>query len=125
MTTHEAIAVFSSYSPAEKQEFLAGFIFELTVIARDSYEAGQAGLNNPQRVRRINEAQHRLSSFLSALLRDDARRYPDDALIKIVLEQPDDETLAQELSEAFARLTTWHAPAARDMDDAAELFAKG
>ena len=105
MIIDEAIAVFTSYSREEKKEFLAHLLYELTIVARDSYEVGRDGLSNPERVRRINEIQHRVSAFLWALLRDDARRYPDDFLVRIVLEHPDDDTLARQLNEAFARLT--------------------
>jgi hypothetical protein len=106
MTVDEAIAVFSSYTLTEKEEFLAGLMHELTIIARDSYEVGQDGLTNPQRVRRVNEVQHRVSAFLWALLRNDLKRYPDDILIKIVLEHPQDAGLEQQLNAAFAKLVT-------------------
>ena len=105
MTIDEAIFAFSSYSAEEKKEFLAQLSYELTVVARGCYEVGAEGLTDPQRLRRINEVQHRVSAFLWALLRDDPRRYPDDVLIRIVLEQPDDEILGRELSEVFARMT--------------------
>ena len=104
MTPDNAIQVFVSYSHSEKKEFLAQLMYELTLIARDSYEVGQDGLTNPQRVRRINEVQHRVSAFLWALLRDDPHRFPDDVLVRIVLEHEDDEILRRELSEAFTRL---------------------
>ena len=106
MSVDEAIAIFSSYSLQEKKEFLTHLLYELTIIARDSYEAGQDGLTNPRRVRRINEVQHSVSAFLWALLRHDARRYPDDILVKIVLEHPEDGAFERQLGEAFARLTT-------------------
>lgn len=106
MSIDEAIAVFSSYSMEDKEEFPAQLIHELTVIARDSYEVGQDGLINPQRVRRINEVQHRISDFLCALLRGDSNRYPDDVLVRIILEHPDDSVLEKQLSKTFARLTT-------------------
>ena len=101
MTVDEAITVFSSYSAAEKKEFIAQLIYELTIVARDSYEVGQDGLTNPSRVRRINEVQHRLSAFLGKLLREDARRYPDETIVRIVLEQLADEGLAWDVAAAF------------------------
>lgn len=104
MTADEAVSVFISYSQSEKAEFLAQLMYELTLIARDGYGVGRDGLAEPQRVRRINEAQHRVSAFLWALLRDDPQRYPDDVLVRIILEQPDDGVLRRQLSEAFARL---------------------
>ncbi len=103
MTADEAVAVFSSYSASEQAEFLAQLMVELTLVARDSYEVGGDGLIFPQRVRRINEVQHRISEFLWALLRNDSARYPDDVVLRIFLEQPDDPALGQRLNEAFAR----------------------
>ena len=105
MTADEATPVFSAYSHDEKKEFLAQLMYELTLVARESYKAGGEGLSEPQRVKRVNEVQHRVSAFLLALLRDEPQRYPDDVLVRIILEQPDDAVLGQQLSEAFARLT--------------------
>ncbi len=105
MTVDEAISVFSSYSAEEKKEFIAQLSYELTVVARGCYEEGGDGLTDPHRLRRINEVQHRVSAFLWALLRGDPNRYPDDALLRIVLEQPGDELLRRELGKTFARMT--------------------
>ena len=105
MTVDEAISAFSSYSAEEKKEFIAQLSYELTVVARGCYEEGQDGLADARRLRRINEVQHRVCAFLWALLRDDPERYPDDVLIRIVLEQPDDELLRRDLSKIFARMT--------------------
>ena len=106
MTVDDAIAIFSSYSLKEKEEFLAHLMHELTIVARDSYEVGQDGLTNLRRVRRINEVQHSVSAFLWALLRNDSKHYHDDILVKIVLEHPEDNAFEGQLCEAFARLTT-------------------
>jgi hypothetical protein len=106
MTADEAIAVFVSYSPDEKAKFLAQLMYELTLVARESYEAGGDGLSDPSRVRRINELQHRTSAFLSALLHHHTERYPDDVLVRIVLDQMDDPALGQQLSKTFARLAS-------------------
>jgi hypothetical protein len=105
MRVDDAIEIFVSYSSEDKEEFLAHLMHELTVIARDSYEVGQDGLTNPQRVRRINEVQHRVSAYLYALLRGDSQRYTDDVLVKIILEHPDDKELERELGKSFEQLT--------------------
>ncbi len=106
MTVDEAITVFSSYSDEDKREFLAHLMCELTIIARDNYEAGGDGLTNPQRMRQINEVQHRVSESLWALLRKDSRRYADDLFVKTVLEGSNDLILKRQLSEAFERLAS-------------------
>jgi tRNA A37 N6-isopentenylltransferase MiaA len=108
MAVDNAIKIFVSYSSEDKKEFLAHLMYELTVIARDSYVVDQDFLTNPQRVRRINEVQHRVSAFLWELLRNDPQRYPDDILVRIILEHPDDNDLQQQLTESFARLTSHH-----------------
>jgi tRNA A37 N6-isopentenylltransferase MiaA len=112
MTTDKAIAIFVSYSSKDKEEFLAHLIHELTIIARDNYEVGGDSLTNPQRMRRINEIQHRVSAFLSALLRNSPHRYPDDHLVRIILEHPDDDALERQLNRAFESLANQHLPVA-------------
>jgi hypothetical protein len=105
MTDGEAIAIFPSYSVEEKEEFIAQLIHELTIVARGTYEVGRDGLSEPQRLRRINEVQHRLSAYLWALLRKDERRYPDDVLLKLfMLGQHDDAVLEPEGRAAFMRV---------------------
>ena len=108
MKVEEAIAVFVSYSLKDKEEFLAHLIYELTVLMRDSYEVGGNSLTNPQRSRCINEIQHRVSALLWASLRRDLQSFPDEFLVRLVMEHPDDSTLEQQLSETFAWLTTQH-----------------
>ena len=112
MTADKAIKVFLSYSSKDKEEFLAHLMHELTIIARDSYEVGQEGLINPQRVRRINEVQHRVSDLLCALLQNNPHRYPDDVLVRIILEHPEDSALERQLGEAFMRLANQRLPVA-------------
>ena len=112
MTADRAIAVFASYSSREKEEFIAHLIHELTIIARDSYEVGGDSLTNPQRMRRINEIQHRATDFLCALQRNNPHRYPDDDMVRIILEHPDDDELELELNRAFERLANQRLPVA-------------
>jgi hypothetical protein len=60
----------------------------LTVLARDTYEVGRDGLTDPSRLRGINELQHRVLSFLMALMKNDANRYPDAIFGRLILEPP-------------------------------------
>jgi hypothetical protein len=103
MNILDAAAFFSALGPDEKASFLALLAHELTVVARDTYEVGGEGLTNPARMRAVNEVQHRLMSFLVALLSGDPRRYPDDILVRIVLENPGDAVLQRQLAAAFGR----------------------
>ena len=104
MNMHQAIDTFRHYSPQEKSDFLLHLAHLLTIIARDTYEVGQEGLTKPAQLRRINEVQHRVTSFLVALMKQDGHGYPDDVLVRIILEHPEDLDLQQQLQEACSHL---------------------
>lgn len=104
MTVHHAIETFSGYSSQEKVDFLLHLAHALSILARDTYEVGSDGLTDPPRLRRINELQHRVLSFLIALKKNDAKRYPDDILMRLILEHPDDLELQRQLNEMFGHL---------------------
>jgi len=76
----------------------------LTVLARDTYEVGREGLTDPSRLRCMNELQHRVLSFLIALRKNDANRYPNDIFVRLILERPEDWEFQQQLQEVFDRL---------------------
>jgi hypothetical protein len=104
MNVHHAIETFCKYSSQGKTNFLLELAHTLTILARDTYEVGRDGLADPTRLRRINELQHRVMSFLIALMKDDARRYPDDIFVRLILEHPEDLELQRQLVEAFGHL---------------------
>jgi hypothetical protein len=95
---------FTSYSREEKTAFLLRLVHELTIIARDTYDPESGGVNNPLRLRLINEIQHRIISSAIALAKNDPRRYPDDVLVGIILHHPEDIELQRQLKEAVERL---------------------
>lgn len=104
MKVEEAIAVFASYSSNDKEELLSHLIYELTILMRDSYEVGGDSLTNPQRARFINEVQHRVSALLWATLRHDPQPFPDEFLVRLVMEHQGDNVLERQLSNIFTRL---------------------
>ena len=99
-----AIETFSNYSPQEKTDVLLYLAHALTILARDNYEVGKNGLTNPARLRRINELQHRVLSFLIALRNSDTKRYPDDILVRLVLEHPEDLEFQRQLEKMWRTL---------------------
>lgn len=102
---HHAIETFCKYSPQEKSSFLLQFAHALTILACDTYAVGESGLANPSRMRIINEIQHRVTSSLMALRKNDPERYPDDVLVRIFVEHPEDPELQRQLQETVGRLT--------------------
>ena len=86
----QALETFCKYAPHEKIDFLVQFAHALTILARDTYAVGEEGLTNPLRLRIINEIQHRVTGCLMALRKNDSKRYPDDVLVRILLDHPED-----------------------------------
>jgi hypothetical protein len=101
---HQAIETFCKYSSQEKLDLLVQFAHALTILARDTYAVAEDGLTNPARLRSMNEIQHRVTGFLMALRQKDAKRYPDDVLVRILLEHPEDLDLQRQLRETWDRL---------------------
>jgi DNA-binding transcriptional LysR family regulator len=106
MTVHQTIEIFRNYSPQEKIDFLVHLAHALTILARDTYEVRGEGLTQPSRLRRITEIQHRVLSTIIALMKHEAKRYPDEVLVQLVLEHPEDPDLQQQLQGAVSHLTT-------------------
>jgi hypothetical protein len=52
----------------------------------------------------MNEWQHRLLSFLMALMKNDATRYPNDLFVRLILECPEDRELQRQRHEVCDRL---------------------
>jgi hypothetical protein len=93
---------FRALPPASQLETLVRLTHALTVVGRDAYEPDSLELRHPQRLRSLNEVQHRISSHVLALLVGDSARYPDDLLLSMILEQ-DDPELKRQVAAAFAR----------------------
>ncbi len=104
MKKEEAIAFFSSLTSDEQKKFLVRLSHYLTVVARDSYEVGTDNITNQPKIRVINEIQHQLSSHLLALLENDSRRYPDDGLMRIILEHSENKKIEAEVMWAFEKV---------------------
>src|SRR5215475_7239232 len=102
MTVHQAIKIFRNYSPQEKIDFLVHLAHALTILARDTYEVGGEGLTQPARLRRITEVQHRVLGSIIALTKDETKRYPDEVLVRLILEHPEDRDLQQQLEQAVS-----------------------
>ena len=99
----QALETFCKYAPHEKIDFLVQFAHALTILARDTYAVSE-GLTNPLRLRIINEIQHRVTGCLMALRKNDSKRYPDDVLVRILLDHPEDLALQHQLQETCRRL---------------------
>jgi hypothetical protein len=96
------VAEFRGLSSTAQVEALVRLAHELTILGRDAYDPASAGLRHPQRLRCLNEIQHRVTSHVRALLAADSGRYSDEVLASLILEQ-DDPELRRQVAAAFAR----------------------
>ena len=94
MNYEESVETFCGLSPEEQIKILAAYSFRLTIEARDTYEVDGDSLIDPKKMRRFNEAQHRVTSQTHALVSSDEDRYPDDVLLKIIAHPDSDLHLA-------------------------------
>lgn len=106
MNDSSLVQAFVNCSCAEKVSLLLRLAHELTIIARDTYDRDSDGLTNPVRTRTINEVQHRVLSFLISLRENKIYRYPDDVLVRIVVDHPEDIELQRQLQEVFSRIVS-------------------
>jgi hypothetical protein len=102
LNAEAATNLFRKLDAAAQVKLLTSFGHELTIIARDTYEAGTEEVLEPQRLRRINEIQHRVFGHIDKLLNADSERYPDDVLMSILLTHQD-STLQTQAQGAFER----------------------
>jgi hypothetical protein len=102
MDTSRLAAALAGLPPAAQVESLLRLAFELTLLGRDTYEPSSLDLRHPQRLRSLNEVQHRVVSQARAVLTGDAARYPDDVFTAIIVDQ-DDPELRRQIAWAFAR----------------------
>lgn len=104
MKIKEAASFFSALSIEEQKEFLARLSHELTLLGRDAYEIGTENFTNPSQMRAVNEIQHRIASHLLALIKNETTRYPDEILVKIIIEHPQDKNFERKAAQAFEQI---------------------
>ena len=102
MTIDEASQFFASLDTQAQIRLLAAFGFELTVRARGTYGVDGEDVTDPVTLRRVNEVLHRVVGHLSKLLGGDPARYPDDVIVRIMLDERDPRMHA-ELEAALQR----------------------
>ena len=112
MPSHNPTEVFVKLTRDEKLDFLLRLAHDLTIVGRDAYTVGGNGLDAPHRLREINEVEHRILAFCLALKQDNPKRYPDDVLLRIILEHPEDSELQRQILSSFDRVMALQAPAA-------------
>jgi hypothetical protein len=85
MNIDSEIRHFSALSALEQARFLARFMYELTLEARNFYGPGGEGAIDANKLRFVNEVQHRITRFIEQILIDDPARPSDDVTLRLLL----------------------------------------
>jgi hypothetical protein len=79
-------ASYGKLSEGKQALFLARILLRLNLLARGTYSVGE-GVNDPNMLRKFNEAQNRIEAQLLSLLQSNPKRYPDDVFSNILIDQ--------------------------------------
>lgn len=101
MDSASANEFFASLKHDEKLLMLANLAYYLTIVARDTYSP-DGGVDDPKRLRVLNEVQHRTLAVLRTLACGASEPLmSDQAIVTMFIGQRDDRTLAALLAFAF------------------------
>ena len=101
MSIGDLVARFGLMSSEQQISFLSRLAADITLWARDTYEAGTDNVLDPQRLRSFNEFQHRVASQLLHMLERDAKRYPPDVFATMLVDYAAELHCERSLLKAF------------------------
>ena len=85
MNIESEIRHFSELSSLDQARFLARFMYELTLEARNFYGPGGDSAIDANKLRFVNEIQHRVTRFIEQILIDDPARSSDEVMLRLLL----------------------------------------
>ena len=103
MNIDSEVRHFSDLSTLDQARFLARFMYELTLEARNFYGAGGEQPIDASKLRFINEVQHRLTRFIEQILIDDPARSSDEVMLRLLLAPRAEKVIEGLVHAAYAR----------------------
>jgi hypothetical protein len=103
MNIESEIKHFKDLSSLEQARFLARFMYELTLEGRNFYSPTGEQDIDANKLRFINEIQHRITRFIEQVLLDDPGRPADDMMMRLLLGPRGEKTIEALLHGAYAR----------------------
>jgi hypothetical protein len=103
MNIDSEIRHFSELSAIDQARFLARFMYELTLEARNFYGPGGEQPIEPMKLRFINEIQHRLTRFIEQILIDDPARPSNENTLRLLLAPRAEKSVGDLLTAAWQR----------------------
>lgn len=102
MNIDSEIRNFAELTANEQARFMAHFMYELTLEARNFYTPGGQQHIDPMKLRFINEVQHRATRFIEQILIDDPSRCHDSTL-RLLLAPRSEKAIESLLHAAYMR----------------------
>jgi hypothetical protein len=103
MNIDSEIRHFSDLSAVDQARFLARFMYELTLEARNYYGPGGDQPIDANKLRFINEIQHRLTRFIEQILIDDPARSSAEVMFKLLLAPRSEKTIEALVHNTYVR----------------------
>ena len=102
MNIASEIRNFDELSSIDQARFMARFMYELTLEARNFYAPGGQQNIDPMKLRFINEVQHRVTRFIEQILIDDPSR-SNDATLRLLLAPRSEKAIESLMHAAYVR----------------------
>lgn len=103
MNIESEIRNFSELSSIDQARFMAHFMYELTLEARNFYTPGGQQNIDPLKLRFINEVQHRVTRFIEQILIDDPSRPSNDVTLRLLLAPRAEKVIEELMRTAYSR----------------------
>ena len=103
MNIDSEVRHFRDLAANEQARYLAHFMYELTLEARNFYGAGNEHLIDSNKLRFINEIQHRVTRYLEQILIDDPARPSVENVLKLLLAPRTEKTIEGLVVSAWTR----------------------
>lgn len=102
MNLDSEIRHFEDMSSLEKSRLLAHFMYEMTLEARNFYGSSEQPIDS-QKLRFINEVQHRVTRFIEQILIDDPARSSDEVMLRLLLAPRTEKAIEGLVLSAYTR----------------------
>lgn len=103
MNIDSEIGHFTDMSAVDQARFVARLMYELTLEARNFYGRGGEQPIDANRLRFLNEIQHRLTRFIEQILVDDPGRPTNEVMIRLLLAPRAEKSIEELMHAAWSR----------------------
>ena len=103
MNIDSEVRHFQELSSVDKARFLAHFMYELTLEARNFYGSAGEQAIDLEKLRFINEVQHRVTRLIEQILVDDPARSTDDVMLRLLLAPRKEKAIEGLMHTAYSR----------------------